>query len=75
MIRVIPHRVQYDPLTGRTASVYGSLLSPRATIETRGWTWEHTDHNGRVTVGLGRAPVQDRDEAERIARSFNASVS
>ncbi len=75
VLRVIPSR-RWRHKSGRTASIYGAVPWTGApgntkadwTMETSGWTWEN--RNG--TIGLGRAPAETFEEAEKIMNKVNA---
>ncbi len=75
ILKVIESR-RWRHVSGRTASIYGACPWTGApgdresdwTLETSGWTWEN--ENG--TVGLGRVPVDTREEAEAIMARHNA---
>lgn len=73
IVRVIEAR-QWRGQMGRTASVYGAnpwtCESDRKlwALARVGWTWECSDG----TVGLGRAPVATREEAQAIMDRVNA---
>lgn len=75
MLTVIPHR-HYRHESGRTASLYGASpwvnQSERvqwSTVES-GYTWSDSSSG---TIGLGRAPVATREDAEAIAAPINAA--
>lgn len=66
-IQIIPHCIGTDG-NGRECSMFSS--SARIVTETGKWTWRHTDANGTVTYGLGRAPVDTYAEALEVAQSI-----
>lgn len=69
---------------GRQASIYGAAPwtsdAEKANwkLVENGWTWECTDFNGRVTVGMCRVPAKTREaadaEAARCAAMTGATV-
>lgn len=72
---VIPHTFHRHRITGCKASIYGAhpavSLADRANWETvtDGFTWSDSVTN---TVGLCRAPMADRAEAQALADRLNA---
>ena len=63
-IKVIPYKVGIMP-DGSRASMFSAGLS-RIEV-TKKFTWQVTDHNGSVTTGMCRVPVDTKLEAIEIA--------
>ena len=74
IVKVIPRRFWLNNQNGQRASVYGSVpwVDPNDeqnwTMVTQGWTWLMS--NG--TIGFGRKPADDYDEAVTVMEEFNA---
>jgi len=74
IIGVVPAMVWEHKVTGRHVSIHGSLpgLRHEWDLVQIGYTWKCKDHNGRITIGLGRPPAKTREEAVRVKRLANA---
>lgn len=71
---VIPAKHLRNIKTGQTASICGSAPwysdeeEKDWEVVTEGWTWE----NSNGTTGLGRRPVETKEQAEEVMRAVNA---
>ena len=75
---VIESKVWRHAITGRTASIYGASPwfyiadRPNWSIVSRGWTVRDNVNN---TVGIGRPPWANRDEAQAWADAENERLT
>lgn len=74
---VVESRVWSNATTGATASIYGACPwtsdaeREQWDLKITGWTWRLA--NG--TIGMGRKPVDTREEAEEIMTQHNARIA
>jgi len=77
-VEVIPCRYWMNHVTGASASLFGAAPwsseadRPEWSVVEDGFTWRVTSRSGSVRIGLGRRPVETREEAESIAAEVRA---
>ena len=67
-IKIIQKIVGVSP-DGKEFSPYGSFNEGDTVLKTSKFTWE-LNHNGRVTVGLGRKAANTIEEAVDVAKAM-----